>query len=332
MMARVYYDQDADLNDLAEEKIAVLGYGIQGRAQALNLRDSGLSVIVGNRDDTYREKARVDGFEVLSLADAAGAGDVIIVLVPDEAQGEVYEQSIRPGLAPGNALVFAHGFAIRYGIIQPPHSIDLLLLAPRLPGKYLRERYLEGSGVPVYVDVGHDSTGRAKRRVLALAKALGATRVGAMEVSFAQETELDHFSEHFVYPLIVTALQVAYEVLVEEGYEPEAALMELHGSGELGEVLLEAGKIGLHRMIETLASPACQFGIYSYAPRLFPDEMRRVLKDVIGEIKDGSFARQLLAEQQQGYRRLRTLKDTARNHPLTATELRLRQLIRLERK
>ena len=331
-MARVYYDQDADANDLAGETIAVLGYGIQGRAQALNLRDSGLAVIVGNRQDVYREQAYADGFEVLSLAEAARAGDVVLILVPDEAQGRVYDETIRPGLAAGNALVFAHGFSIRYGIIRPPQNIDLLLLAPRLPGKYLRERYLEGSGVPVYVDVGHDATGRAKRRVLALAKGLGATRVGAMEVSFAQETELDHFSEHFIYPLIVAAIQMAYDVLVEEGYEPEAALMELHGSGELGEVLLEAGKIGLHRMIETLASPACQFGIYSYAPRLFPDEMRRALKDVIREIKDGSFARQLLAEQQEGYPTLRTWKDAARGQALAAAEKRLRELIRPERK
>jgi ketol-acid reductoisomerase len=331
-MTRVYYDQDADINELSGETIAVLGYGIQGRAQALNLRDSGLHVIVGNRADAYRDQARADGFEVLSLAEASGAGDLILVLVPDEAQGQIYEEAIHPGLAAGNALVFAHGFAIRYGIIQPPHTIDLLLLAPRLPGKYLRERYLEGSGVPVYIDVGYDATGRAQRRVLALAKGLGATRVGAMEVSFSQETELDHFSEHFVYPLIVTAIQAAYDVLVEEGYEPEAALMELHGSGELGEVLLEAGQVGLHKMIETLASPACQFGIYSYAPRLFPEEMRRAVKDVIREIKDGSFARQLLAEQQQGYPRLKTFKDAAHGHPLAATEARLRQLIRFERK
>lgn len=205
-------------------------------------------------------------------------------------------------------------------------------MAPRLPGKFLRERYLAGSGVPVYVDVGHDATGRAKRRVLALAKGLGATRVGAMEVSFAQETELDHFSEHFVYPLIVAAIQVAYETLVEEGYDPEAVLMELHGSGELGEVLLEAGHIGLHKMIETLASPACQFGIYSYAPRLFPQEMRRMVKDVVREIRDGSFARQLVSEQQQDYPTLKTMKEAARSDALAASEARLRQLIRFERK
>jgi ketol-acid reductoisomerase len=331
-MVRVYYDQDADLNDLAGETIAVLGYGIQGRAQALNFRDSGLSLVVGNRQDAYREQAREDGFEALSLTEAAERGDVILVLVPDEAQGQVYEEAIRPGLAAGKALGFAHGFAIRYGIIQPPQDVDLLLLAPRLPGKYLRQRYLAGSGVPVYVDVGRDATGRAKRRLLALAKALGATRVGALEVSFAHETELDHFSEHFVYPLIVTAIQVAYESLVEEGYEPEAALMELHGSGELGEVLLEAGRVGLHKMIDTLASPACQFGIYSYAPRLLPDEMRRAIKDVIREIKDGSFARNLIAEQKRGYPDLKSFKRAARDHPLTATEARLRQLIRSERK
>lgn len=330
-MARVYYDQDADLADLAGETVAVLGYGIQGRAQALNLRDSGLTVVVGNRDDPYREQARADGFAPLPLREAAARGDLILLLVPDEVQGGVYEEAIRPALAPGKALVFAHGFAVRYGVVRPSQGLDLLLLAPRLPGKYVRDLYLRGSGVPVYVDVGQDATGRAWRRVLALAKALGATRVGAMEVSFAQETELDHFSEHFLYPLIVTALQVAYEVLVEEGYDPEAVLMELHGSGEVGEVLREAGRVGLHRMIETLASPACQFGIYTYAPRLVPDTMRQLIREVIREIRDGSFARELLAEQQAGYPRLRAMREAARRHALAETEARLRQMIRLAR-
>ena len=330
-MARVYYDGDADLADLAGETAAVLGYGIQGRAQALNLRDSGVAVVVGNREDAYRAQAVADGFRVLSLPEAAARGDLILLLVPDEVQGEVYEQAIRPALAPGKALVFAHGFAIRYGVIRPPETVDLLLLAPRLPGKYVRDLYLRGSGVPVYVDVGHDATGRARRRVLALAKAIGATRVGAMEVSFAQETELDHFSEHFLYPLIFTALRVAYEVLVEEGYDPEAALMELHGSGEVGEVLLEAGRVGLDRMIETLASPACQFGIYSYAPRVVPEEARRLIREILREIRDGSFARELLAEQRQGYPRLRAMRAAAGAHPLAAAEARLRELIRLQR-
>lgn len=151
-MARVYYDQDADLADLAGETVAVLGYGIQGRAQALNLRDSGATVVVGNREDAYRAQAVTDGFEVLPIPEAAARGDLILLLVPDEVQGEVYEQAIRPALAPGKALVFAHGFAVRYGVIRSPEDVDLLLLAPRLPGKYVRDLYLRGSGAPVYVD------------------------------------------------------------------------------------------------------------------------------------------------------------------------------------
>ncbi len=330
-MVTVYYDRDARLEDLAGETVAVIGYGIQGRAQALNLRDSGVKVIVGNRADAYREQAVADGFAVHEIGEAAEKSDIILFLIPDEIQGLVFEQAIRPALRPGKALVFGHGFAIRYGTVKPPDFVDLLLLAPRMPGKYVRDLFVRGRGVPAYVDVGHDHTGRALRRVLTLAKANGFTRAGVMAVTFAEETELDHFSEHFVYPLIVQALRVAYEVLVQEGYTPEAALMELHGSGELGEVLLEAGRIGLYNMIDTLASPACQVGIHFYARRVFPDEGRTLILQIIREIKDGSFARELQAEQQSQYARLRALKDEARAHGLSSVEKRLRELIRLER-
>ncbi len=330
-MVKVYYDRDARLEDLDGETVAVIGYGIQGRAQSLNLRDSGVKVVVGNRADAYREQAAADGFPVHDIGEAAQQGDIVLFLIPDEVQGAVFEQAIRPALRPGKALVFGHGFAIRYGTVKPPDFVDLLLLAPRLPGKYVRDLFLRGRGVPAYVDVGHDHTGRALRRVLALAKANGFTRAGAMAVSFAEETELDHFSEHFVYPLIIQALRIAYEVLVEEGYTPEAALMELHGSGELGEVFLEAGRIGLYKMVDTLASPACQVGIHFYARRVFPEEGRALIRQIIREIKDGSFARDLLAEQGSQYGRLRALKEEARAHALTETEQRLRQLIGLER-
>lgn len=330
-MVKVYYDQDARIEDLSGETVAVIGYGIQGRAQALNLRDSGVTVVVGNRSDAYREQAEADGFPVQGIAEAASRGDIILFLIPDEVQGAVFGQEILPALRPGKGLVFGHGFAIRYGTVRPPDFVDLLLLAPRLPGKYVRELFLKGRGVPAYVDVGHDHTGRALKRVLALAKANGFTRAGVMAVSFAEETELDHFSEHFVYPLIIHALRVAYEVLVEEGYTPEAVLMELHGSGELGEVLLEAGRIGLYNMVDTLASPACQAGIHFYSRRVFPDEARALIRQIIREIRDGSFARELQAEQESQYPRLRALKQEARAHDLGRVEERLRQLIRLER-
>jgi ketol-acid reductoisomerase len=327
---RTFYDADADLTDIASETVAVIGYGIQGRAQALNLRDSELTVVVGNRADAYRDRAEADGFEAHGIAEAAAEGDIILLLVPDEVQGEVYRQSIRPGLQPGKALVFAHGFAIRYGVIQPPDFIDLLLLAPRLPGKYVREMFLQGKGVPAYAYVGQDQTGRALQRVLALAKGIGATRAGVFEVGFTQELELDHFSEHFTYPLIIRAVQLAYEVLVEEGYPAEAVVMELHGSGELGEVLQEAARIGLYPMVETHASPACQFGIHTHGRRLLPDGTKDLMRQILKEIRDGSFARELLEEQRHQYPRLRAMTAAARAHALTATEQRLRQLLRLE--
>lgn len=327
-MVRAYYDEHADLADIAQETIAIIGYGIQGRAQALNLRDSGLKVVVGNRADTYRDRATRDGFEVQEIPEAAAQGDILLLLIPDEAQPAVYTQDIRPALTPGKALVFAHGFAIRYGVIQSPDVVDLLLLAPRMPGQYVRDLFLKGGGVPAYVYVGQDYTGRALRRVLALAKGIGATRTGAFEVSFADELELDHFSEHFTYPLIVRALQLAYEVLIEEGYPPEAVLMELHGSGELGAILLEAARIGLYPMIETHASPACQFGIHAYARRVLPDETKELIRQIVQEIRDGSFARELLEEQREGYPRLRAMTAAARVHHLTETEGRLRRLIK----
>lgn len=328
-MVKVYYEEHADLAHIAQETVAIIGYGIQGQAQALNLRDSGINVVVGNRDDSYRERAAADGFEVLEIPEAAATGDIINLLIPDEAQAEVYTESIQQALAPGKALVFAHGFAIRYGVIQPPDFVDLLLLAPRMPGKYVRELFLQGRGVPSYVYVGQDHTGRGLQRVLALAKGIGATRAGAFEVSFAQELELDHFSEHFTYPLIVRALQLAYEVLIEEGYPAEAVLMELHGSGELGEVLREAARIGLYSMIETHASPACQYGIHAYARRVLPDGTKVLLRQIIHEIRDGSFARDLLEEQRNNYPGLRVMTEAARGHDLTRTEARLRQALKL---
>lgn len=327
-MVKVYYDNDATLEALDGSTVAVIGYGIQGRAQSLNLRDSGVSVIVGNRDDAYRERAESDGFAVTDVPSAAARGDLIVFLIPDEAQPEVYRDQIAPYLAPGKALVFAHGFAVRYGLIEPPASVDCMLVAPRMPGGYVRDLFLRGGGVPAFVDVHRDATGRAWARTLALAKAIGATRAGAMAVSFAEETELDHFSEHFVYPLVIGALELSYEVLIESGYTPEAAVMELYGSRELGEVLLEAARLGLYPMVETHASPACQYGIHSYVRKLFSEETRQRLRDIIREIKNGTFAAELVADQRQGHARLKQMVDEKRRSSISDAEERLRRLIR----
>jgi ketol-acid reductoisomerase len=327
-MTTVYYDADADLSVLAGETVAVIGYGIQGRAQSLNMRDAGIAVVVGNRDDEYRARAAADGVEVCAVDEAARRGDIVILLVPDEAQPQLYREQIAPHLSSGNALVFAHGFAIRYGLVAPPLDVDCLLVAPRMPGGYVRDLFVRGDGVPAFVDVYRDATGRAWPRTLALAKAIGATRAGAMAISFAEETELDHFSEHFVYPLVIGALELSYEILVEHGYTPEAAVMELYGSRELGEVLIEAARIGLYPMVEKHASPACQYGIHSYVRTLFGEDTRQRVREIIREIKDGSFAAELVADQEAGHARLRQMVGEKRRSAVAEAETRLRDLIR----
>ncbi|HXV79479.1 MAG TPA: ketol-acid reductoisomerase [Candidatus Binatia bacterium] len=326
-MAKVYYDADADITQISGETVSVIGYGIQGRAQSLNMRDSGLSVIVGNRDDEYGSRAQSDGFKVFGIDTATRQADIIIMLIPDEIQAEIYRDQIEKNLKKGNAIVFAHGFSIRYGLIQPPDHVDCLLVAPRMPGAYVRDFFLHNSGVPAFVDVKHDATGRAWRRTLGLAKAIGATRAGAMAISFAEETELDHFSEHFIYPLIIGALTLSYEVLIENGYPPEAAVMELYGSRELGEVLIEAAKIGLYQMVEKHASPACQYGIHSYSRKLLSHNTRTQIQKIIDEIKAGTFAAELLDEQRTGYRKLKQMRMESHSGPLSAAEASLRQLI-----
>jgi ketol-acid reductoisomerase len=325
----VFHDEDVDPLSLEGERIAVLGYGIQGRAQALNLRDAGVPVVVGNRADRYRDQAVADGFDPVDIAEAAARATLVLVLLPDEAQPAIYRDSIRPRLNAGDGLVFAHGFAIRYALIEPPEGVDVMLLAPRMPGRYVRDRYVEGWGVPAFVGVERDATGRAWPRLLGLARAIGATRAGAIRVSFAEETELDHFSEHFVYPLVFRALELAFEALVDAGYPPEAALMELHGSGELGEVLGAAGRDGLYEMIQTHASPACQVGMARHWDTAIGAEadVRARIADVLAAIRSGAFARALVEEQAAGYPELRRWR---RDRParLEAAERSLQRMLR----
>lgn len=327
-MTKIYYDRDADPTALAGETVAVIGYGIQGRPQALTLRDSGVAVVVGNRADDYHVQAERDGFTVYPIADAVRRATIVLFLLPDEIQPAVFERDVRAGLTAGKALVFAHGFAIRYRMIVPPPGVDCLLLAPRMPGRYLRERFLAGWGVPAFVSVGLDASGGAWTRLLALAHALGVTRCGAIELSFADETELDHFSEHFTYPLILRALELAFDVLVRAGYPPEAAVMELHGSGELGEVLQAAAREGLYPMIASHASPACQVGIAHYWDSAAGSDadLKRRAEETLTAIRSGRFAEHLVSEQLGGYPELRAWR--ARRSPaLEAAEQRLRAML-----
>ena len=329
MAPRVFHDEDVDPAPLHDETIGVIGYGIQGRAQALNLRDSGASVIVGNRQDHYRDQAERDGFEVLTIADVVERSTMLLFLVPDEVQSHVFREDIQERLTRGQALVLAHGFVVRYGLLDVPDDIDLMLLAPRLPGQFVRAEFVDGWGVPAFVAVEHDATGRAWPRVLGAARGIGATRPGAIESSIAEETELDHFSEHFLYPLVFAVLETAHDALVEAGYAPEVALMELYGSGELGSVLTAAAREGLYEMIRSHASPACQVGIahhWQQAPG-DRDAIRHRILDALNAIRDGRFARRLVEEQKAGYPELASWREQ-RSKSLVAAEASLRRLLR----
>lgn len=328
--ATIFYDSDADLADLNGETVALIGYGIQGRAQAHNLRDSGVNVIIGNRDDEFRARAVADGFEAFEIDEATRRADVLVMLIPDEVQAKVYRTQIEPNLKPGACIVFAHGFAIRYGLIEPNAQTDVVLVSPRMPGGYLRDFFLKGDGVPVFVDVHQDATGRAWKRTLALAKAVGGTRPGAMKISFAEETELDHFAEHYIYPLVFGALEQAYKVLINNGFTPEAVIMELYGSRELGEVLVTAAKVGLWNMMDQNASPACQYGVHKYEAQLFDQNSEAQVQRIIDEIRDGSFAEELIDDQEHGHPRLKQMVAEAKTRPMTQTESTVRDRIRFK--
>lgn len=330
-MVKVYYDNDADLSALEGETIAIVGYGNQGRSQAQNMRDSGLNVIIGSRRDPDWDSAVQDDFEVYPISEAAERGSIIFLLIPDEVQPIVYEQEVKEKLSAEKALVFAHGYSIRYGFIVPPQRVDLLLLAPRVTGIDVRDRFVSGHGAPAFVYVEQDASGKAKERLLALAKAIGATRAGAMEISFAEETELDHFNEHWIAPMMKRTILLAYEVLVEEfGYTPEAVLMELYISGERADFLRDFGKTGFYEEIK-FHSTTSQYGTLSRAPRVLPDEAKKTIREIIKDIRTGVFAREWQSEQARGFPVFTKLKELALKHPINEAERRVKELVRIEK-
>jgi ketol-acid reductoisomerase len=326
---RAYYDRDADMKVLDGRKVAVIGYGNQGWAQGLNMRDSGVEVVVGNIQDDSFERALADGFPTMSIPEAAQTGDVLCLLMPDEVQQEVYQRAIAPYLRDGQVLNFAHGYNIRYGLIQPPRNVDVIMVAPRMIGVGVRERFVAGSGAPAFVAVEQDATGQAWPTALAIAKAIGATRAGALRSTFAEETELDHFSEQAVWPVIARLLIMAYELLAERGYQPEAVLMELYASGEPAQVFKEMAEVGLFRQM-SFHSHTSQYGTLSRGPRMLPDDFRATLAQALDAIQQGAFAQEWEAERQAGYPVFERLKAEALAHPINEVEDRLRKIVRGE--
>jgi ketol-acid reductoisomerase len=325
-MAVLFHQDDADDTALDGCQLAVIGYGNLGRPFALNLRDSGIKLIVGNIEDESAAQARADGFEVLGIADAASQADVKLMLMPDEAVPEVYLQYISPTLRPGHTLVFASGYNIAFGFIEPPPFVDVLMLAPRAIGTGVREGYTTGKGFLSYVAVGQDSTGKAWSRLLALALYAGSLRAGALELTFRQEAELDLFVQQALLPALQTLMLTAADLLVKEGYPSDAALLDLYMSGELAYTLNKAAEIGLHDTLK-LYSLTGQYGILSRIERFHEPKLRRQMEIALEEIRGGKFAQEWAAEYANGYPRLEALRRKRSSMGLWALEQEVIELL-----
>ncbi|MGI8914827.1 MAG: ketol-acid reductoisomerase [Chloroflexota bacterium] len=295
----MYYDQDADLAYLEGKKVAILGYGSQGHAHALNLKESGVDVTVGlRRDSASWDRAQQAGLPVATARDAAAAGDVVMMLVPDQTQKEVYEQDVRDSLQPGQALMFAHGFNIHFNQILPPKTVDVAMVAPKGPGHLVREVFQAGGGVPTLIAVHNDASGRARDIALAYAKGIGGTRAGVIETNFRDETETDLFGEQVVLCGGMSALiKAGFETLVEAGYPPEMAYFEcLHETKLIVDLIYQGGLDYMRYSI----SDTAEYGDYVSGPRIVTEETRKEMKRILREIQDGSFARQWILENQAG--------------------------------
>ncbi|MEE9301569.1 MAG: ketol-acid reductoisomerase [Alphaproteobacteria bacterium] len=312
-------DEDADLSFLRDKTVAIIGYGNQGRAQALNLRDSGVAVVIGAIRDETSNRAEDDGFEVLPIADAAERADIIALLIPDEIQPKVHEEHIADKLRSGKVLDFAHGFNIHFGLIAPPSEIDVVMVAPRMLGEHVRSSFENGRGAPAYIAVAQDASGHARDIALAWAKGIGATRAGVLETSFAQEAELDLFTEQATWPIIIRDLILSYETLVEAGFPPEMVALELYGSGEASEVFRQMARRGLFGQMR-LHSQTSQYGTLSRAERMLPDEDRARFREALEDIRSGRFAKEWTAEQESGYPKFKELRARATEHSLNEAE------------
>ena len=320
------YDKDADLSKLDGKTVAILGYGSQGHAHALNLKDSGVDVVVGLREDSSSvEKAKADGLRVTSIADAASEGDVVMVLLPDEKQAEVWESEIRDGIAPGNLLMFAHGFSIHFDQIDPGSEVDVGMAAPKGPGHLVRRQYVEGNGVPGLVAVHQDASGEARDMVLAYARGIGCTRAGVIETSFKDETETDLFGEQAVLCGGVTELvRAGYETLVDAGYDPRLAYFEcLHELKLIVDLMYEKGISGMRYSISNTA----EYGDLTRGRRIIGEPTREAMKQILGEIQSGDFAREWIAENQAGQESFQRMREEQKNHQIEREGKELRSMM-----
>ena len=325
-MAKRYYEQDGNVGLLKEKTIAIIGYGSQGHAHALNLRDSGLEVVVGLPESSQsRAKATSAGLRVLSTSEAAKAADTMMVLVPDHVQGDLYKSDIEPHLTAGKTLMFAHGFNIHFGQIAPPVTVDVTMIAPKAPGHRVRELFVEGVGVPALVAVHQDASGKALQNALAYAMALGCLKAGVIGTTFKEETESDLFGEQAVLCGGASELiRAGFETLVAAGYAPEIAYFEcLHELKLIVDLIYEGGLSYMRYSI----SDTAEYGDYTRGPRIINDDTRAEMKKILGEIQSGEFARTWINENKTGRKKFLAMREAAQNQPVEKVGAELRKMM-----
>ncbi|MFK7691168.1 ketol-acid reductoisomerase [Paenibacillus sp. HJGM_3] len=325
MAVTMYYEKDADLSVLSGKTVAVIGYGSQGHAQAQNLRDSGVKVIIGLREGKSFEQAKNDGFEVYSVSEATKQADLIQILMPDETQARVYNEEIKPFVKKGAALVFSHGFNIHFGQIVPNKDMDVLMVAPKSPGHLVRRVFVEGFGVPGLIAVEQDASGNAHKIGLAYAKGIGCTRAGVIETTFKEETETDLFGEQAVLCGGTSALvKAGFETLVEAGYQPEIAYFEcLHELKLIVDLMYEGGLAAMRHSISNTA----EYGDYVTGPRIVTDETKKEMKKVLSDIQQGKFARDFILENQSNRAFLTATRRNESAHQLEVVGRQLREMM-----
>lgn len=324
-MAKVYYDDSVNNEVLTDKVIAILGYGSQGHAHAQNLRDNGHQVIIGVRAGQSAEMAKADGFEVFEVDEAAKKADVVMILAPDEIQGDLYETQIKPYLEAGNALAFAHGFNIHFDVITPPKDVDVFLVAPKGPGHLVRRTFTQGFAVPALFAVYQDATGQATDLALAYAKGIGATRVGVLETTFKEETETDLFGEQAVLCGGLTSMiEAGFETLVEAGYQPELAYFEVCHEMKLIVDLIYEGGFG--KMRHSISNTA-EYGDYVSGPRVITEQTKANMKVVLTDIQNGTFAKGFIEDNQQGFKAFKKMRADNAGHPIEAVGEELRKMM-----
>ncbi|MRX74212.1 ketol-acid reductoisomerase [Bacillus lacus] len=324
-MAKVYYNGDVNDGALAGKRVAVIGYGSQGHAHALNLKESGVEVVVGVRKGASFDKAAADGHVVVSVEEAASSADVVMVLLPDEQQQKVYEAEIRHTLSPGKALVFAHGFNIHFHQVQPPKDVDVFLVAPKGPGHLVRRTFTEGAGVPALFAVYQDVSGNARELALAYAKAIGSARAGVLETTFQEETETDLFGEQAVLCGGLTSLvKAGFETLTEAGYQPEVAYFEcLHELKLIVDLMYEDGLSGMRYSI----SDTAQWGDFVSGPRVIDDRVKQSMKEVLADIQNGKFAKEWILENQANRPQFLAINNREGKHQIEQVGEELRKMM-----